>query len=162
MIRFKCPSCGLAASAPEDCVGRSTKCRGCNNPIVVPAIAAPVAQIVPSVTPCRSGSKGSRITAKVAADNGRRSPVGCALLAAIATFLVIVIINKERDYQSGIEIGGMVLSGASRQAIDKAEAQQHDDDRFASAMLIFVPLAVALVVAVLVRLASEKSGNGGN
>jgi hypothetical protein len=64
VIRFKCPSCGLAVSAPEDCVGRSTKCRGCNNPIVVPSIAAPVAQIVPSATPCRSWSK-SRITFKV-------------------------------------------------------------------------------------------------
>ncbi|MHB1423153.1 MAG: hypothetical protein ACYC3I_08165 [Gemmataceae bacterium] len=64
MIRFTCPSCGLAVSAPDDCVGRSTKCRGCNNPIVVPLIAAPVAKIVPSATPCRSWSK-SRITAKV-------------------------------------------------------------------------------------------------
>jgi hypothetical protein len=36
MIRFACPSCGMAASAPEECAGRSAKCRGCNNPIVVP------------------------------------------------------------------------------------------------------------------------------
>src|SRR5579875_3646791 len=39
MIRFSCPSCGMAVSAPEDCAGRSTKCRYCNGPIVVPRIA---------------------------------------------------------------------------------------------------------------------------
>jgi hypothetical protein len=38
MIRFACPSCGMAVSAPEECAGRSTKCRGCNSPIVVPQV----------------------------------------------------------------------------------------------------------------------------
>lgn len=36
MIRFTCPSCGMALSAPEDCAGRGTKCRGCNRPVIVP------------------------------------------------------------------------------------------------------------------------------
>ena len=36
MMRFNCPSCGVAVSAPEEYVGRSTKCRRCNNLIVVP------------------------------------------------------------------------------------------------------------------------------
>jgi hypothetical protein len=36
MIRFACPSCGQPASAPEDCAGRSTRCRNCSCPITVP------------------------------------------------------------------------------------------------------------------------------
>jgi hypothetical protein len=40
MIRFACPSCGMAVSAPEDCAGRRTKCHRCNGLIIVPNIAA--------------------------------------------------------------------------------------------------------------------------
>ena len=36
MLRFNCPTCGIAASAPVECGGRITKCRGCGNPIIVP------------------------------------------------------------------------------------------------------------------------------
>ncbi|GEM_PF-5191331 len=36
MIRFSCSSCGVAASAPEDCAGRTTKCRNCGQSITVP------------------------------------------------------------------------------------------------------------------------------
>jgi hypothetical protein len=39
MIRFTCPSCGMVVSAPEDCAGRLTKCRNCNNSLVVPHLA---------------------------------------------------------------------------------------------------------------------------
>lgn len=45
MMRFNCPSCGAAVSAPEEYAGRSTKCRRCNNPIVVPQ---PVTARLPS------------------------------------------------------------------------------------------------------------------
>ena len=41
MIRFPCPTCGFAASAPDDCVGRSTKCRNCNSPLIVPQLSPP-------------------------------------------------------------------------------------------------------------------------
>jgi hypothetical protein len=41
MIRFACPSCGVAACAPEDCAGRSTNCRKCRNRITVPSVAPP-------------------------------------------------------------------------------------------------------------------------
>jgi hypothetical protein len=36
MLRFTCPSCGVAASAPEACAGRTTKCRQCGKPLTVP------------------------------------------------------------------------------------------------------------------------------
>jgi membrane protein YdbS with pleckstrin-like domain len=36
MMHFNCPSCGVGLSAPEECAGRRTKCRRCNNPIAVP------------------------------------------------------------------------------------------------------------------------------
>lgn len=36
MIRFLCPSCGSSASAPDECVGFSTKCRSCRQPLTVP------------------------------------------------------------------------------------------------------------------------------
>lgn len=39
MIRFPCPACGLSLSAPDDCAGRGTTCRNCNNPILVPQLA---------------------------------------------------------------------------------------------------------------------------
>src|SRR5262249_24690500 len=47
MIRFSCPSCSTAVSAPRDCAGRSTRCHKCGGPITVPLIgrlvtAAPV------------------------------------------------------------------------------------------------------------------------
>lgn len=41
MIRFNCPSCGMAVSAPEECAGRSTRCRSCGNPITVPQQVQP-------------------------------------------------------------------------------------------------------------------------
>ena len=36
MLHFSCPSCGAAASAPKECVGRTTSCRSCGKPITVP------------------------------------------------------------------------------------------------------------------------------
>jgi serine/threonine protein kinase len=36
MIRFSCLSSGKAVAAPDECAGRSTRCPGCKNPIVVP------------------------------------------------------------------------------------------------------------------------------
>jgi len=35
-LRFSCPKCGSALSAPEDCAGRSSKCRACGQPVTVP------------------------------------------------------------------------------------------------------------------------------
>jgi hypothetical protein len=35
-LRFSCPKCGFALSAPEDCAGRSSKCRACGQPVTVP------------------------------------------------------------------------------------------------------------------------------
>ena len=52
MIRFACPSCGFSLSAPEDCAGRSSKCRGCGQAFQVPA---PVATLItaPNSPPIR-------------------------------------------------------------------------------------------------------------
>jgi hypothetical protein len=52
MIRFACPSCGFSLSAPEDCAGRSSKCRACGQAFQVPA---PVATLItaPSSPPIR-------------------------------------------------------------------------------------------------------------
>lgn len=43
-LRFSCPKCGYNLSAPEDCAGRSSKCRACGQPVTVPlpAAAAPI------------------------------------------------------------------------------------------------------------------------
>jgi len=41
VIRFACPSCKMVLSAPEGCAGRTTKCRGCNTPLIVPQAAPP-------------------------------------------------------------------------------------------------------------------------
>src|SRR5262249_49131049 len=48
LIRFTCPRCGMQLSAPEDCAGRSSKCRQCGQPITVPQ---PVAVAVPAIPP---------------------------------------------------------------------------------------------------------------
>ena len=45
MMRFNCPSCGAALSAPEDCAGRRSNCRRCNKPVIVPQ---PVTICLPS------------------------------------------------------------------------------------------------------------------
>lgn len=37
MIRFPCPRCGYRLSAPDVCVGRSSRCRGCGERVTVPA-----------------------------------------------------------------------------------------------------------------------------
>lgn len=51
MLRFACPSCGMTASAPEECAGRVSKCRGCHQPITVPPLppkpAPPTAASLP-------------------------------------------------------------------------------------------------------------------
>jgi hypothetical protein len=36
MIRFACPSCSFALSAPEDCAGRQSKCRQCGSVVSIP------------------------------------------------------------------------------------------------------------------------------
>ena len=33
---FYCPHCKFKLSAPEDCAGRSARCRSCNRPVIVP------------------------------------------------------------------------------------------------------------------------------
>lgn len=38
VIRFSCPKCGDMLSAPVACVGRSTKCQSCGQPVTVPAL----------------------------------------------------------------------------------------------------------------------------
>ena len=55
MIRFSCPSCGAAASAPIECVGRTTTCRGCGKPITVPRVA-------PTPTPAPPAASGDKTT----------------------------------------------------------------------------------------------------
>jgi hypothetical protein len=51
-LRFACPRCGMQLSAPEDCAGRSSKCRACGQTFQVPA---PVALLItaPSSPPIR-------------------------------------------------------------------------------------------------------------
>jgi hypothetical protein len=48
MLRFSCPQCGSSLCAPEECAGRTTKCR-CGHPITVPA--ASVAGIILEARP---------------------------------------------------------------------------------------------------------------
>jgi hypothetical protein len=36
MFRFACPRCGMQLSAPKECAGRSSKCRGCGQTVTVP------------------------------------------------------------------------------------------------------------------------------
>jgi hypothetical protein len=36
VLRFACPSCGSAVSAPKACSGRVSKCRNCGKPVTVP------------------------------------------------------------------------------------------------------------------------------
>lgn len=43
MLRFTCPHCGHALSAPPECAGRASKCRACGQAFVVPV---PVAKLV--------------------------------------------------------------------------------------------------------------------
>jgi hypothetical protein len=56
MMRFNCPSCGAALSAPEDCAGRRAKCRRCHNPITVPSStsAPPMAAVPAALSPLPS------------------------------------------------------------------------------------------------------------
>src|SRR5947208_3666681 len=42
MMRFPCPNCGMTLSAPEDCAGRTSKCR-CGTVVIVPDLSAPQA-----------------------------------------------------------------------------------------------------------------------
>jgi WD40 repeat protein len=49
MIRFFCPRCKAAACAPDDCAGRTSKCRQCGRPLTVPAARKPPA--TPHVPP---------------------------------------------------------------------------------------------------------------
>lgn len=36
-LRFWCPHCAYQLSAPVECAGRTSRCRGCGNPVTVPA-----------------------------------------------------------------------------------------------------------------------------
>src|SRR5436309_6597504 len=51
-LRFSCPKCGHNLSAPEDCAGRSSKCRACGQALQVPAPVAPLIT-APSSPPIR-------------------------------------------------------------------------------------------------------------
>lgn len=51
MIRFTCPSCGMAVSAPDDCVGRTSKCPRCSTPLTVPVSPPVPPRIAPRTTP---------------------------------------------------------------------------------------------------------------
>jgi hypothetical protein len=57
MIRFTCSGCKLPVCAPDDCAGRTTKCRQCGNAITVPdaATAEPpsIPEAIPVVEPYR-------------------------------------------------------------------------------------------------------------
>ncbi len=50
-LRFPCPKCGYALSAPEDCAGRSSKCRACGQPVIVPAMPVPAPRSAPNPLP---------------------------------------------------------------------------------------------------------------
>jgi hypothetical protein len=41
MIRFVCPNCSNALSAPEGCEGRTSSCRKCGQTIVIPSVTVP-------------------------------------------------------------------------------------------------------------------------
>jgi hypothetical protein len=38
-LRFTCPHCSAALSAPLEAAGRASRCRGCRQPVTVPALA---------------------------------------------------------------------------------------------------------------------------
>jgi hypothetical protein len=57
MIRFGCPSCGVPASAPEACAGRTTKCRQCGGPITVPSEVADPSSSAAAKVPARYESR---------------------------------------------------------------------------------------------------------
>jgi transcription elongation factor Elf1 len=44
-LRFSCPACNAALSAPPDCAGRTTKCRQCGQPLVVPSPPSPLPSV---------------------------------------------------------------------------------------------------------------------
>ena len=51
-IRFSCPTCKKALSAPDEKAGATVKCPGCKTAFMVPTTAAPVAaQIIPAKKP---------------------------------------------------------------------------------------------------------------
>lgn len=52
-LHFSCPKCGYKLSAPEDCAGRSSKCRACGQPVTVPKLSRSSATPVPVQQPGR-------------------------------------------------------------------------------------------------------------
>src|SRR5262249_28258481 len=86
MIRFKCPSCGMSLSAPEDCVGWDTNCRGCRRPVVVPRIAPTPNGIQPSGLQAIA----KRVpTVPPNAKHSRRWPAPSTLFAAVLGILAV-------------------------------------------------------------------------
>jgi WD40 repeat protein len=71
MIRFACPTCKVAASAPEECAGRTTTCRQCGNPITVPSVAAQSAAPPPAARTPSAAPKSSTPPKVAAKPNGR-------------------------------------------------------------------------------------------
>jgi hypothetical protein len=72
MIRFRCPRCGLLLSAPDECAGRSSRCR-CGTPVVIPSANTP-----PSVEKTSLGQVISQVPTRapsLAQQAGSPSPV---------------------------------------------------------------------------------------
>jgi DNA-directed RNA polymerase subunit RPC12/RpoP len=140
MMRFNCPSCGAGVSAPEEYAGRSTKCRRCNNPIVVPQPAAtrqPSKETPDDVSIKRRTESGKRQFdfseeqeslrhdrepwfygylekyAKILQILGYVIAVGCAVLAAVGFFRVSLMgmrVSSELGGIGGIGVMAVFLS----------------------------------------------------
>ncbi len=50
-LRFPCPQCGQILSAPDDCAGRTSRCRGCGQSVTVPFPVAVPNPVAPALVP---------------------------------------------------------------------------------------------------------------
>ena len=86
MIRFTCPSCGTAASAPEECGGRVAKCRGCGKPLVVP-LAAGTTHPPPQNKPAPQGKPAAPATSSAKPPAQDKTALGRLVAAAASRLL---------------------------------------------------------------------------
>lgn len=124
MIRFACPRCGMQLSAPPECAGRSSKCRGCGQAFQVPypmaipihpptisaaMLASPPPQLPPPLQPLpqsqlppppkpdlppRPHNSLSWKAGSVVGYLWRRGPGGLALAIALGLLLLGIIIES--------------------------------------------------------------------
>src|SRR5262249_33954597 len=113
-----CPRCGMQLSAPEECAGRSTKCRGCGQTVTVPwpAAAAP-AQVPVAKQPPPTKTKSYRkvIIAAIPAT------IAVAFLfgSCAASVVFWMFPRVQGEFQEGI-----------KSAVNEATGQPKDDMTF--------------------------------